>query len=80
MATMFSFTHDPTLLKGGAHGGAIDIYNWLVSMDLLNPQTGYQRDTMDTANGQCHLRGGVNIIHFLMKFQQFINYFLVINL
>ncbi|CAF1095159.1 unnamed protein product [Adineta steineri] len=58
MATMYSFTHDPTLLQGGAHGGAIDIYNWLVSTDLLNNQTGYQRDTLDTANGQCQLRGG----------------------
>ncbi len=61
---MYSFTHNPTLLQGGARGGAIDIYNWLVSTDLLNLQTGYQRDTMDTANGQCHLKGGVTIINF----------------
>jgi hypothetical protein len=67
MATMYSFTRDPTLLQGGKRGGAIDIYNWLVSTDLLNPQTGYQRDTLDTANGQCKLVGGVNIIIFLMN-------------
>ncbi|CAF4099056.1 unnamed protein product, partial [Rotaria sordida] len=58
MATMYSFTRDSTLLQGGARGGAIDIYNWLVSTDLLNPQTGYQRDTMNTDNGQCQLWGG----------------------
>ena len=62
MATMYSFTKDPTLLHGGARGGAIDIYDWLVSTDLLNPSTGYQRDTMETAGGKCQLQGGVNIM------------------
>ena len=64
MATQYSFTHDPTLLQGGARGGAIDIYNWLVSTDLLNTETGCQRDTMETAGGQCQLQGGVTyMIH-----------------
>ena len=61
MATMYSFTRDPTLLRGGEHGGALDIYEWLISTDLLNPETGYQRDTLDTADGQCQLSGGVCI-------------------
>lgn len=56
MATMFKFTHDLTLLEGGERGGAKDIYNWLVKSDLLNPQTGYQRDSM---TGDCKLQGGV---------------------
>jgi len=79
MATMYSFTRDPALLHGGARGGAIDIYNWLVSTDLLNPETGYQRDTMETADGHCQLQGGVNIINFLINFQ-FLNSFLVVDL
>lgn len=62
MATMYSFTRDPALLQGGARGGAIDIYNWLVDTDLLNRQTGYQRDTLDTADGQCKLYGGVRMV------------------
>jgi hypothetical protein len=62
LATMFSFTHEPTLLQGGPHAGAIDIYNWLVSSDLLNRQTGYQRDTLETANEQCQLQGGVRLL------------------
>ena len=60
MATMYSFTHDPTLLQDSVHGGAIDIYQWLLTTDLLNRQTGYQRDTLDTANQHCQLYGGVN--------------------
>ncbi len=68
MATMYSFTRDPTLLHGGARGGAIDIYNWLVARDLLNPETGYQRDTLETADEACELQGGVNIINFLRNF------------
>lgn len=76
---MYNFTRDPALLHGGARGGAIDIYNWLVSTDLLNPETGYQRDTMETADGKCQLQGGVNIIYCLINLQ-FIKYFLVFNL
>ncbi|UJR17528.1 hypothetical protein I4U23_004423 [Adineta vaga] len=42
MATMYSITHDPALL----HGGAIDIYDWLVSTGLVDPFTGDQKDGM----------------------------------
>jgi len=58
MATMFSITHDPTLLHGGPRGGAIDIYNWLVSTGLLNPFTGDEKDGMSI--GSCQAGGGVN--------------------
>lgn len=61
MATMYLFTHDITLLQDVVHGGAIDIYQWLLDTDLLNRQTGYQRDTLETANHQCQLYGGVSI-------------------
>lgn len=59
MATMFSITHDPTLLHGGARGGAIDIYEWLVTKGLVNPSTGDQTDGMSTDT--CRPGGGVNI-------------------
>ena len=59
MATMYSITHDPTLLHGGARGGAIDIYNWLVSKDLVDPFTGDQKDGMGIDS--CQPGGGVSI-------------------
>lgn len=61
---MYSITHDPALLHGGVHGGAIDIYDWLVSTGLLNPSTGDEKDGMGIDS--CHAGGGVNQISLIL--------------
>ena len=67
LATMYSFTHDPTLLTGGSYGGAIDIYDWLLSSGLLDRQTGFECDTLETANDTCRLNGGVKLHSALIR-------------
>lgn len=77
MATMYSITHDPTLLHGGVHGGAIDIYDWLVSKDLVDPSTGDQKDGMGIDS--CHPGGAVSITDLIIVFINF-QYFVLLTI